>query len=319
MSDDTPRVAIACQGGGSHTAFTAGVLARLFEEPDLDADVVGFSGTSGGAVCATLAWYGRQHPEEDPVDLLLDFWADLSARSPLARAANDALQFGIALHRMGVPTSQTTPYNSPAARWGQAELRRLLEEYVDFERLRELADGVEEGLFVSAIDVLSGTFEIFREGEVSADAVLASAAEPNLFDAVEVDGRYYWDGLFSKNPPLKDFVTATDVPDPDEVWLVRINPQERPRVPKTAEAIADRRNELAGNLSLNAEVRFLRQVNEWIEAGYLPEEYTHTEIRPIRLRRKLEWRTKLDRSPEFIERLVDDGREAAAEFLAERA
>ena len=51
------RVAIACQGGGSHTAFTAGVLSRWLRngEPD-GVRVVGFSGTSGGAVCATLAW-----------------------------------------------------------------------------------------------------------------------------------------------------------------------------------------------------------------------------------------------------------------------
>ena len=51
------RVAIACQGGGSHTAFTAGVLKRLFDSDDIARyDVVGLSGTSGGAVCALLAW-----------------------------------------------------------------------------------------------------------------------------------------------------------------------------------------------------------------------------------------------------------------------
>jgi NTE family protein len=66
-------------------------------------------------------------------------------------------------------------------------------------------------------------------------------------------------------------------------------------------------------------VRFIQQVNEWVEAGYLPEEYTHTEIRPVRFRRKLDWRTKLDRSPQFVGRLVRDGREAASEFLVERA
>ena len=318
MTADAPRVAIACQGGGSHTAFTAGVLSRLFEEPDLDAEVVGFSGASGGAVCATLAWYGLRHPGADPGELLLDFWADLAADSPLAWWTNAAVQYGIALHRMGVPAAQASPFHSPAAHWSQAHLGRLLEEHVDFRRLRELAGETDCGLFVSAVDVLSGTFEMFREEELSADALLASAAEPNLFNAVEIDGRYYWDGLFSKNPPLKDFVTASDVPDPDEVWLVRINPQERPRVPRTAEGIADRRNELAGNLSLNAEARFIGQVNEWIEAGHLPAQYTHTEIRSIRLRRNLEWRTKLDRSPAFVERLIADGREAAQEFLEAR-
>ena len=51
------RIAIACQGGGSHTAFTAGVLTRLFGSDEIDGyEVVGLSGTSGGAVCALLAW-----------------------------------------------------------------------------------------------------------------------------------------------------------------------------------------------------------------------------------------------------------------------
>ena len=50
--DRRARVAIACQGGGSHTAFTDGVLKRLFDSDDIARyDVVGLSGTSGVA-CA---------------------------------------------------------------------------------------------------------------------------------------------------------------------------------------------------------------------------------------------------------------------------
>lgn len=66
MSDETPNVAVACQGGGSHTAFTAGVLQRLLDGTDPDGEIVGFSGTSGGAICALLAWYGRVHPDRSP-------------------------------------------------------------------------------------------------------------------------------------------------------------------------------------------------------------------------------------------------------------
>lgn len=320
MSDATPKVAIACQGGGSHTAFTAGVLRGLFDEPALNADIVGFSGTSGGAICALLAWYGRVHPDHAPGDLLLDFWADLAARNTVHRAANTAIQWRIGLSRMGVSMPDTSPYYSPGARWGQTELRRLLRRHVDFEAIPTVLDGSEPTLLISAIDVLSGEFKIFREDDVSADTVLASAAEPHLFEAVEYDARHYWDGLFSKNPPVKDFMTVADVPDPDEIWLVKINPQERPRVPKTPEAIADRRNELAGNLSMNTEIGFVRQVNDWIEKGYLPERYTHTAIERIRFRRPgLDWRTKLDRSPEFIERLIEDGEQAAEAFLEERS
>lgn len=320
MTDEHTKVAIACQGGGSHTAFTAGVLRRLFDESELRADIVGLSGTSGGAICALLSWYGRVHPEHDPGTLLVDFWADLAAHQPAHRFANAAVQWGIGLARMGVPLPEQSPYHSPGARWGQQELRNLLTRYVDFEAIPELLDGDEPTLLLSAIDVLSGEFRIFREDEVSPDVILASAAEPHLFEAVEHGGHHYWDGLFSKNPPIQDFMTIDDCPDPDEIWLIKINPQERLRIPKTAAGIADRRNELSGNLSMNAEIRFVRQVNDWIANGYLPDRYTHTEIRRIRFRRQgLDWRTKLDRSPEFIERLITDGEQAAASFLEEAA
>ena len=57
------------------------------------------------------------------------------------------------------------------------------------------------------MDVQRGSFRSFTERDVSHEAVLASAAVPNLFQAAPVtepDGttRYYWDGLFSQNPPL---------------------------------------------------------------------------------------------------------------------
>jgi NTE family protein len=51
------RVAIASQGGGSHTAFTTGVLDRLCGAVLDSHEVAGLNGTSGGAVCALLAWY----------------------------------------------------------------------------------------------------------------------------------------------------------------------------------------------------------------------------------------------------------------------
>ena len=317
MSDDTTAVAIACQGGGSHTAFTAGVLRRLFREPDPDYDLVGISGTSGGAICAALAWYGRQHPDHEPGELLTQFWADLAARTPAERLGNEWVSRAIRLRRLGVPIPEVSPYYAPGARWGQAELRRLLERYIDFEAIPDLIDGTEPALLISAVEVLTGEFELFREDELSAAALLASAAEPDLFNAVEVDGGLYWDGLFAKNPPVQPFTNTDGVRDPDEVWLVKINPQERARVPRTTDEIADRRNELSGNTALNAELRFVQQINEWIAKGYLPDRYTHTEIRRIRFTRSgLDWRTKLDRSPAFIETLIRDGEDAAAEFLA---
>ncbi|SDK05628.1 patatin-like phospholipase family protein [Natronorubrum texcoconense] len=319
-SDPTP-VAIACQGGGSHTAFTAGVLDRLLSDPVLEReiDIVGFSGTSGGAVCALLAWYGREHPDHEPDELLADYWADLAAEGPIDRTANSAIRWTSQLERMGVPLPDVSPYHSPAAYWGKREFLDLLERHVDFEAIPQLLDGTEPALLISAIDVLTGQFKLFREDELSPEAILASAAIPYAFKAVEVDGSYYWDGLFSKNPPVKDFVTNRETPDPDEVWIVKINPERRDRVPKSSDGIADRRNELSGNKSLNAEVSFVEHINDWIEAGYLPEKFTHTEIERIRFGRSdLGWRTKLERSPEFVESLYADGEDAAEAFLEAR-
>lgn len=320
LSDTTPEgydVAIACQGGGSHTAFTAGVLCELLHDLPPECNLVGLSGTSGGAACASLAWYGLVDPTSNPESLLTDFWDDLSANTPLHRATNNAIKLGIKLQRSGIPLPDVSPSYSPVSRWAEREMRQLLESYIDFESISADLEDTHPALFLSSIDVLSGSFEVFREADLSVDAILASAAEPHIFEAVEKDGRYYWDGLFSKNPPIIDFMDAEDVPDPDEIWLVKINPQERDSVPTSPEGIDDRRNELSGNLSLNAEIRFLNQVNEWVEKGYLPEKYTHTEIRRIRFQkgRRLDWRTKLDRDPEFIQTLIENGRNQGRTFL----
>jgi len=316
VSDSTTNVAIACQGGGSHTAFTAGVLRRLFREADRDYNLVGISGTSGGAMCATLAWYGEVHPAEKPGDLLTEFWADLAARSPVARFGNDMVRLDTQLRRIGFAAPDVSPTYSPGSALAKSFLRQTLERHIDFEAIPDLLDGSEPALLISAIEVLTGEFEIFRETDLRPEMLLASAAEPHLFSAVEVDGGHYWDGLFSKNPPIQDFSLLEDVTDPDEVWLIKINPQERPRVPKTVDAIDDRRNELSGNISMNAEIRFMKRVNQWIEKGYLPDRYTHTEVKRIRFSRTdLDWRTKLDRSPEFIERLIQDGEQEAEAFL----
>src|SRR3954452_4047126 len=69
------RVAIACQGGGSHTAFTAGVLQGALSNLPSDVEIVALSGTSGGAICAALAWDAlvRGEPKR-AIGTLQEFW-----------------------------------------------------------------------------------------------------------------------------------------------------------------------------------------------------------------------------------------------------
>ena len=80
---------------------------------------------------------------------------------------------------------------------------------------------------------------------------------------------YYWDGLYSQNPPVRDLLDASEKElKPDEIWVVRINPQELSPawLNVSLEDIRDRENDLAGNLSLNQELDHIMTVNRWIQA-----------------------------------------------------
>jgi NTE family protein len=317
--DDATKVAIACQGGGSHTAFTAGVLKRLLREWDDDRyELVGVSGTSGGAICATAAWYGLVTGERgDAVDTLDAIWDDIAATDPLDRWTNDVAVWTSRIEAGGFPLPEVSPYLLPVAAWARDELQATVEQHIDFEAIRALcADPDRPELVIGTVNVNAGEFETFRNEDVTATAILASAAVPDLFEAVEIHGHYHWDGLFSQNPPVHDLMSVPSDRKPEELWVVQVNPQERDGEPTSLEEIADRRNELAGNISLNQELRFVETVNEWVAAGHLPrDQYGHTEVRRLELDGDYHCSTKLDRDPAFVDELMAKGDATAREFL----
>jgi NTE family protein len=315
------RVAIACQGGGSHTAFTAGVLRHVLEHWDENDELVGLSGTSGGAINAVATWYGLETGgPERAIELLDAVWADISAEGPLDRMTNATTVWVGRLEASGLPVPRVSPYLSPVSGLAREELQTLIERYIDFEELRSLcADPERPDLVVGTVDVNGGEFETFTNQDVTAEAVLASAALPELFRAVEIHGHDHWDGLFSQNPPVNDLMTGDAEHKPDELWVIQINPQERDETPTTAAEIADRRNELAGNISLNQELGFIQRINEWLDNGYLPEsQFTKTAIHRIEMGKAFHCSTKADRSSKFIQQLIALGESRAAEFLDER-
>ena len=305
-------VAIACQGGGSHTAFTAGVLQHLLAQDDHR--IVAVSGTSGGAICALLAWYGlhRGGPAE-AVGLLEGFWEANSASSFSELLAN-AWLVGLARLEGRVALPMVSPYAYPEV--ARAALAELLGAQVDFDEVARLQQpSTTDGrplLLVGAVDVASGAHRAFSSwrGEITLNSILASAAVPPLFRAVHDGGSYYWDGLFSQNPPVRELPDA----DPEEIWVIRINPLARAREPTTIAEIADRRNELSGNLSLEQELYFIRKVNQW--AGRLGGGYRQITVREIALDRDLDLASKLDRRAGFITELQHEGRQQAERFLS---
>jgi NTE family protein len=322
--DDAPRIAIACQGGGSHTAFTAGVLARWLSADVLDDHtVVGLSGTSGGAICALLGWSALLEDKPELArERLESFWAANSASSTPELIVNEMLLAAFKMsHYVSAPA--ISPYSTPTSNWSLEHLRGLLEQTVDFPAItaRAAAAGADAPLLLlGAVDVLSGSFKAFssHEGEISADAVLASAAIPNLFRSVPVDGSLYWDGLFSQNPPVGDLLYA----HPDEIWVIQINPTERVTEPTSVMEIEDRRNELGGNLSLYQELNFIEQIDRLIETGALrTDTYRPVTIRILEMNRppaseRLGYASKLNRDPRFLTSLIGQGEDQAGEFLA---
>jgi NTE family protein len=251
--------------------------------------------------------------------------------------------------------------------WGPREtfidLERLLEKHVAFETGPAPRKVVvphppvrETRLVIGAVDIISGEFEAFDSetatgsgdgafdpGGISLEAVLASAALPQIFRAVRIGDRAYWDGLFSQNPPVRDFVSGSHVRTagrkPDQIWVVQVNPQTGEE-PTTPYEIEDRRNELAGNLSLNQEIRSIRTFNNLLREragepggqapamgdmkGLRAHPYKIVDVHRIRmdrarlgreLGRRLDVASKLDRSPAFIDALIAHGQERAAEFL----
>jgi len=317
MSDEPTRVAIACQGGGSHTAFTAGVLQEWLADWDDDYELVGLSGSSGGAINALVAWYGLVTDGEDrAVELLESLWDDIAAEGPVERWGNEVAVWTARVESMGVPLPAVSPYMTPTAGWAHEQLRDTVADHVDFDALPDLCGREAPRLVVGTVDVNGGTFEAFVDEEVTPEVIMATTAVPDTFEAVEMNGHYHWDGLFSQNPPVNNLMDVDADRKPEELWVVQVNPQERETEPTTLGEISDRRNELAGNISLNQELRFIQRVNDWVDAGHLPDHYTHTTVRRIELPDQLHCSTKADRSPAFLDRLQSQGRQQAREFLA---
>jgi NTE family protein len=309
------RVAIACQGGGSHTAFTAGVLEGLMTRIPDDIEIVALSGTSGGAICATLAWDGLIR--NDPalaVRKLREFWDAMSAREPLDKLANQSLMSMMSLRDLMV-LPEVSPYNLPL--WGEEKFRAMLNEYFNFEELRALASRPgASAIKIGAVEVLSGHFELFTGEELCAECLLASAAIPEMFRAVNVPGRgVFWDGLFSQNPPIHNLVEHHI----DELWVIQINSSTCARVPTETHEILDRRNALAGNLSMEQELKFIDTINRALaERKIHDSKYRRIRVARISLDRELNYRSKLDRSPELLGELRDYGIMKWKRFVKER-
>ena len=276
------HINLALQGGGSHGAFTWGVLDTLLADGRIR--IEGISGTSAGAVNAVALAHGfAQKPQDEAA-------ARESARASLARIWEEIIRMGSlgtlqqnlsSIFWPGIP-KELAPTNLMANAWsslvspyqlnplGLNPMHGLLDREIDFAAIARLQF---PKVFVSATQVQTGKAEIFTGHRLSAAAVMASACLPMLFQAVEIEGQPYWDGGYSGNPALTPLINACLSTD---VLLVQINPIKRDAVPRTPHDILDRVNELTFNASLLAQMRTIDFINRLLADGRLGHDARNT-------------------------------------------
>ena len=314
---DTVSVDLGLQGGGSHGAFTWGVLDRLLEEPWLRID--GISGTSAGAMNAAVLAHGYLQNGPDGARAALEgFWRKVSqaARfSPFQRGPIDMLMGKWSLDNsplyrgLDMMARMFSPYDLNPT--GANPLRGILEQTIDFARLPDCPIQV----FVTATCVRTGRGRVFRNAELRPDVLLASACLPTLFQAIEIEGEIYWDGGYAGNPTLTPLVNECEAHD---TILIQINPIERIGKPRGARDILNRLDEVSFNSVLLKELRMIALLRRAVDPGR-EEGASWAQMRIHRitsdLLQELGPSSKLNAEWNFLTMLRDKGRGAASAFL----
>ena len=314
------KVALALQGGGSHGAFTWGVLDRLLEDDTIE--IIGVTGTSAGAMNAICLADGLvDGGPEQARRQLRTFWEAIGKMPGLGSLL--AWLPGATLAHMRVEETPTyvvldsirrnlTPEEFNPLRANP--LRDLLGQLIDFDRLRARNEPIVQ---VCATSVETARRRVFSNEDISVDAVMASATLPDLFPAVEIDGEHYWDGGFSGNPALTGLIRR--LPKCDLI-IVRIDPVIRKVMPKTVRDIQDRVTELSFNTTFWMELSALGAILALVEEGELDRDrfgriFFHAIEASDHLE-KIPHSTKLNNAQPFLDYLFDLGRVTAAQWIA---
>lgn len=325
MSKNSKKVInLALQGGGAHGAFGWGILDYLLEDNRIHFE--GISATSAGAANAVVLAQGLLNNDNDEARAVLhDFWKSvsqqgfsLSAFDPfsLFTMSRTGEQYGLEnsffYNAFDIMTKVMSPYQFNP--FNINPLRQILEEKVNFSQINEHS---KMKIFLCATNIETCKIRIFTNESLTVDSVLASACLPFLFQSVEIEGEYYWDGGYIGNPAIFPLIYNCDSRD---VVIVHINPIIRKGVPTTPADILNRVNEVSFNSSLMREMRAIYFVSKLIETHSIePSKMKHMLIHCIRAddeMSKYNVSSKMNTNWNFLLHLRDQGRLAAKDWLA---
>lgn len=320
MSTGIKKVGIALQGGGAHGAFTWGVLDRLLEVDEIVADAM--CGTSAGAVNAVTCAYGlHTGGPQRAKELLEQLWRKISVSGGFLTKpsvwdkymGNGDIYNSPGYLMFNAMSQFMSPYNFNPLNYNP--LRDILNDLIDFKELQLYNN---KKLFICATNVKTNRAKIFSNKEITVDSVLASACLPFIFQAVEIEGEFYWDGGYMGNPPMFPLITNTGLKD---LVLIKINSINIKSVPTTARDISDRVNEISFNSSLINEMKLIHYRNELLRNGILKtdnhinrEIFIHT-ISGYDVLGQLNYSSKMNTSWDFLNDLKEKGRQTASNWL----
>jgi NTE family protein len=322
--NDTKKISLGLQGGGSYGAFGWGVLDRLLADERFDIDAIG-AASAGAVNAAVLAdGYARGGGKEGARRSLTRFWTALGQAALLGPlrpspfdyfAGRASIETSPGFLLMQLLTAALSPVQLNPL--NIHPLSTMLSTLIDFERVR---DCTELKLFISGTNVHTGQGHVFRREELTVRHVMASACLPQVFAPVEIDGEYYWDGSIVGNPPLGPLVAQAQARD---ILIVQNNPIARRDLPLSMADVHSRLNEIAFNISFVREITALRNmasvVDEETGAGLAYGQVRLHMISGVEYLRDLSISSKFNLTWPFIQRLHDLGVAAAQGWLDEHA
>ncbi|WFE76377.1 patatin-like phospholipase family protein [Roseinatronobacter sp. S2] len=321
------RINLALQGGGAHGAFTWGVLDRLLQDDGIE--IAAISGTSAGALNAAALKAGMADGGRAGARALLDqIWHqvgavhDLRLTGWIAQALppigviNSWMENLMPVSPMDMAALMTSPYQYGAL------YRNPLEPVVRSLRFDKVCSQSGPELYIAATNVRTGKIRVFSGEELTCDVILASACLPTVFQAVEfVDPKTgkqeaFWDGGYTGNPAL---FPLFEPHLPDDIMIVNINPLVRDSLPRTAQEIQNRLNEISFNSSLLREMRAIGFVKRLIaegrmERGTMKDVLLHM-VADDDLMNTLSVTSKVTPTPYLLHSLKEAGRAACTRFL----
>ena len=228
-------ISLALQGGGAHGAFTWGVLDTLLERGNFRFD--GVSGTSAGAMNAVCLAHGLMEGGADGARQALErFWLAVADTSPFPASGESGAEVPVALKLMLRWTDHLTPEQLNPLDLNP--LRDIVAEQFDFARLRRESP---VRLFIAATHANTGQLRLFRNAELSADTLLASACLPTIHRTVVIDGEPYWDGGYSANPAVFPLAWECSAADLLLILLTPLRFAETPGDPQKGRAAKQNR------------------------------------------------------------------------------